>query len=247
MEAARVEEHRQIRVDRHGAQPRHVRALVAVEARAVNPLRDEHLARRQVAHDNRCGHGVEAAVLHRLDEGLRVLRLVNVVRLGDEPAPPLVDERARELDVLGEGLLPRERIAHAHLPRREEAEDEEVERNLGEDVGPLHLHRHFAPVLERRLVHLPDRRGRERFVGDLCKHGGEVLHVQLVPHDLTRALRVERGHGILQRAQLKRVRLGDQVRPDRQRLPELDERRAELRAEHERLLGALLLVLLRVA
>ena len=45
--------------------------------------------------------------------------------------------------------------------RRDEAEDVEVERNLGEDAGPLHLDRHLpAVLLERGLVHLPSWEGR---------------------------------------------------------------------------------------
>ena len=53
---------------------------------------------------------------------------------------------------------------------------------------------------------------------------------------------VKGGHGVLELAQLERVRLGNEVSADRERLGELDERGTELCREVERLLGALLFV-----
>jgi hypothetical protein len=105
VQAARVEEHGEVGVDRDGAEARHVGRLVPVEPRPVHPLRHQHLARRELADDGRRGHRVEPAVLHRAHEVLGVLGLVDVVGLGDEAAAPLVHQRARQLDVLRVGLL----------------------------------------------------------------------------------------------------------------------------------------------
>ena len=113
MEHPGVEEHREVGVDGHAAQPRHVGRGVEVEARAVDPLSDKDAAAGEVVDDGRRGDGVEAAAGHRLHESLRVRCFEEVVRLGDETAAPLVDERLRQVDVLGVGRYLVDRVGDA--------------------------------------------------------------------------------------------------------------------------------------
>mmetsp|Transcript_3509 Transcript_3509/g.13874 ORF Transcript_3509/g.13874 Transcript_3509/m.13874 type:complete len:217 (+) Transcript_3509:972-1622(+) len=64
------------------------------------------------------------------------------------------------------------------------------------DARVLNFHRHLAPVLQEALVHLPDRRGRDRRVVELVKLAPPVL-AELCLHD---ALQLSGGHHVCVRA-----------------------------------------------
>eukprot|EP00964_Phaeocystis_antarctica_P039960 scaffold22828_cov72-Phaeocystis_antarctica.AAC.2 len=237
---ARVEQHRQVGVDRHAAQPRHVGRGVAVEARALHPLRDEHAVAHELRDDGGRADRVEPALLHVHREVDGVLGLEPVIGLGHEATAPFVDELQRHLDVRG---IRREAVDHVGQPRLEgrgQAEHVQVERDLGEDAGALHLDRHRRAVaaLERALVHLADGGRRDRRRRERAEDLAQVLDAELLAQYAEGLLRGEGRHGVLQLPQLERVGGGDEVLADGERLPELDEGGAELLAQHERLLGA---------
>ena len=155
-------------------------------------------------------------------EGIRVARLEPVVELLPDRARELVDDLVRVDEVeradalLGElRRLVHEREVGLDLPRR---------------VRPLHLDGDAAAVRQRRAMHLPDRRCRDRLRVELGEQPLDRLAELLLDRPLDVRVR-ERPHVVLQAAQLgDDVRRHD-VRPRREQLAELDERRAEL-VEH---------------
>ena len=114
--------------------------------------------------------GARVAPVDARDADVRVAGEVAVERLGVaalEPVVELLADRPRELvdDLLGVDEVER---AHALLrqPRRLE-EQREVGLDLPRRVGALHLDDDAAAVRERRAVHLPDRRRRERLLVEI--------------------------------------------------------------------------------
>ncbi len=152
-------------------------------------------------------------------ERLRVAALEPVVELLPDLPRELVDERTRVDEV--------ER-AHALLHElRRLVQEDEVGLDLTHRVRALHLDRDLAAVRKRRLVHLTDRRRRDRHRVEVEEEPLDRVPQLLLDHAL-RLLEGERAHIVLQRPQLGDQVGRDDVGPRGQELPELHERRPEL-------------------
>mmetsp|Transcript_10777 Transcript_10777/g.35880 ORF Transcript_10777/g.35880 Transcript_10777/m.35880 type:complete len:274 (+) Transcript_10777:1057-1878(+) len=268
MQRARVQQHGQVRVDGDAAEPRHIRRRRRVEARAVDPLRDEDVPPQELLDHARRDDGTKAARLHGRRELVGVARLGKVVDFVDEASAPFVDQRQRHVNVR---LLRRhavDPVRDSSLDRRQEAKEVQVQRDLGEDVRPLHLERHardgpeaavhvwrhpvvlddaVGPRLERRAVDLADAGRGDRALRDAFENLVQRLHPKRRPQDRLGHCVGEGRHGVLQLPEFQSVRLWDEVRPDGQGLAQLDKRRPELVDEGEGLARAHRLVLLQVA
>ena len=154
-----------------------------------------------------------------LVEGVGVARLEPVVELLADRARELVDELARVDEVERADPLLRE-------PRRL-LEELDVALDLARRVRPLHLDDDATAVRQRRAMHLADRRRGERLLLELEEEPLDRLAELLADRALDVGER-ERPHVVLQRAQLGDDVRRDDVRPRREELAELHERRAEL-------------------
>ena len=96
--------------------------------------------------------------------------------------------------------------------------------------GPLHLHRDAAAVREHGAVHLADRCGGHRLLLELDEEPRDRL-VQVLEDDPLDVRVRERRDVVLEAAELGDDLGRDDVRPRREELPELHERRPEL-VEH---------------
>src|SRR5205823_5857163 len=108
--------------------------------------------------------------------------------------------------------------------RRRGSEQREIDLDLFEDSGTANLDYHLAAALQEAAMRLRDRRSRER------------LRIQAREHviaELGADHRVDVGEGhrrdlVDEVRKLLDVDVGEKIRPRRQELPELDERRPEL-------------------
>ena len=190
------------------------------DLRPAQELERQDASGRVLADDR--GHDDARRVREVPVEGFRVPRLVRVVELEANRARELVDE------LLWIDELER---AHALLQElRRLVEEPEVGLDLPRRLGALNLDRDLLAVREHGPVHLPDRGGGERLLVELDER---LLHGQpeLGLDRGTRLLERERRHVVLQAAQLDHDVRRHDVRPRREQLAELDERRAEL-VEH---------------
>jgi len=261
---ARVQEHRQVRVERDAAEARHVVCVGGGQSLALDPpvhgrrgdralftgseslgpqtpLGREDVRRREGGDHLGGGDRAEAARRHRLCELGRRRRLHGVVELVDEPGPPRVDEADHvRVDVVR--LLVR---------RREEAQHEEVERHVVQHARPLHLDGDLlAARTQRAPVDLTDGGRRHR----LGREGREdVLDPdrELSLDDLAAERRREGLDAVLQLLEALGVGRRKKVGADAQHLPNLDRSDSQPRdqlqqllrtAVHHRLLAAELLV-----
>ena len=185
--------------------------------RAVDELEHEQPRRREVAVQAR--HGEPRVRPEHLAHALDVLRLLQEVELAAQRLGEVLHER-RDVDGAAQRLA-LERLLG------EELEQAEVARDLLACARPLHLDDDVVAVLERRAVHLPDRPGRERRRLDRLE---DVLprHLQLLLHHVDDLRLGQRRDVVLQLRQLVDDVGRDEVRPRREDLPELRERRAEL-------------------
>ena len=157
-----------------------------------------------------------------LVEHLGVPRLVAVVELEPDGARELVDELA--------GIDEVER-AHALVQElRRLVEEREVRLDLSGSGGSLHLDGDLSPVGQHRSVHLPDRRRCHRHDVELEER---PLHgqVELGLEDVANVVEAHRSRRVLEAAKLRDDVGRHDVRPRREQLPELHERRPEL-VEH---------------
>ena len=97
-------------------------------------------------------------------------------------------------------------------------------------VRPLHLDDDLIAVRQHRAVHLADRRRRDRRLAELEERLLERQSQLLLDH-LAHLRERERRHVVLEAAELGDDVRGDDIRPRREQLAELDERRTEL-VEH---------------
>jgi hypothetical protein len=157
--------------------------------------------------------------VEQLDEPADELR---VVRLLEE-----VELRAEiELELLGELLELHQpgRLRAAGREANRRAQQRKVELDLLDDSGASHLGDHLLPRGEQPAMRLRDRGGGER----LRVETDEDLLAKVLPeHGLDLGER-DRRDGVDEVAELLDVDVGQEVRPRRQELSELDERRAEL-------------------
>ena len=123
------------------------------------------------------------------------------------------------------GLLD-DRLEHA----REVVQERQVRLDLLTDPGALYLHDDRLARVSHRAVHLRDRRARER---DLVERREQLLDgATQASLDLAEDLGDgQRRAVVLQRLELFDPVGGEQVRPGREELPELRERRPELGEE----------------
>ena len=114
------------------------------------------------------------------------------------------------------------RVANREANRR--AQHRKVELDLLDDSGPPHLGDDLLPRGEQPAVRLRDRGGGER----LRVEADEGVLAEVLPeHGLD--LREGDGRdGVDEVAELLDVDVRQEIRPRREKLPELDERRAEL-------------------
>ena len=148
-----------------------------------------------------------------------MLRLLQEVELAPQRVGEVLHER-RDVDGAAQRLA-LERLLG------EELEQTEVAGDLLSRARPLHLDDDVLAVLERRAVHLADRPGRERRRLDRLE---DVLprHLQLLFHHVDDLGLGQRRDVVLQLRELVDDVGRDEVRPRREDLTELRERRAEL-------------------
>ena len=121
------------------------------------------------------------------------------------------------------------------LKRRDPAGDAAHDPHVGlaarDDAGPLHLDHDGRAVAQLRGVHLRDRRRRELLGADVDQVRG-FLGAELLVERAPDVVERERLDAIEDLLELLDVAVGKH--PDRRRddLAELDERRAEVLAEH---------------
>ena len=190
------------------------------ELNPVDPLERQHPRARVLPVDLRhvdVRMAGEVAV-----EVLRVAALLPVVELLPDRAGELVHELAGVHEVERADPLAREPSCLV--------EQAEVGLDLLRCARPLHLDRDAAPVRQRRPMHLADRRGRDRRVLEVEEEPLERVAELLLDHALG-LLERERPDVVLQPAQLDHDVRGHDVRPGREELPELHERRPQL-VEH---------------
>mmetsp|Transcript_33033 Transcript_33033/g.78774 ORF Transcript_33033/g.78774 Transcript_33033/m.78774 type:complete len:680 (-) Transcript_33033:684-2723(-) len=239
VQQARIQQHRQVRVQRHSRQPPHIPCLGRGQTLAVDPLGDKDSVGAELVNHFRGRHRIQTPRLHGLKEALRVHSLPLIVQLVHEPRAPLVDEADKVGVELHEALV----------RRRDDAAEVEVQRDVQHHVRPLNLHGHLRAIRQHSLVDLPDaRRGNWRRgqgledVRDRALAEGRELLGDDVLGDVCR----KRLHSVLKLAQLRYVRRRQQVAADRQRLSDLDGGGAELGADLQDLLRAHRHVLLPV-
>ena len=211
--------HEELDAQRH--QPRDLRLRRAAELVAVDPVRRQHLAAPE-PHGGDVHVASEAA--RRRERELRghvllVRRLLLVVELGPRAPREGLDERL----VVGP-LLRRQVKLRALHEARPLAEQGEVQGHGRDDVRALDLERD-GPPLELDLVDLAQARGRDG-------RRRRVEPAEAHRADLRRDGRESCGggnswHGVAEAPQLVQRRGGHDVRPDAQRLAELDEGRPE--------------------
>ena len=155
-------------------------------------------------------------------EGLGVPRLLPVVELVTDRARELVDQLARVDEV--------ERADALLGDLRRLVEERKVGLDLSRRVRALHLDRDPLAVRQHRAVHLADRRRRHR---RLLERREQLLdrQLELLAHDPLDLRERERRDVVLEGAQLGDDVRRDDVRPRREQLAELHERRPEL-VEH---------------
>jgi hypothetical protein len=173
------------------------------------------------------------APVHARHADVRVAGEVAVEGVGVAPLQPVVEllpDLARELVHQLPGVDEVERADAFPGQPGGLVEQREVGLDLARRVGTLHLDDDAAPVGQRRPVHLADRRRGDRTLLELQE---ELVERQL-ELALDRPLDVlerERTDVVLEGAQLGDDVRRDDVRPGREQLAELDERRSEL-VEH---------------
>ena len=190
------------------------------ELRSLQELERQH-PRRRVAPDH-LRHGDLRRVAEVAPEGLGVAGLVLVVELLADRAAELVDE------CLGVDEVERTN-ALAHDARRR-AHQLQVRLDLPRGLRPLHLHDDLVACRQRRAVHLADRGSRDRRLVE----GEERLldrEPELLLDHPAHVRERKRRHVVLQPAELGDDVGRHHVRPRREELAELDERRPEL-VEH---------------
>jgi hypothetical protein len=141
-----VEQHGEIGVESDAAQSPNIALRRLCQALAIHPLGDENPVARELVHHLGSRHRVEPAGLHGSEEALAVSGLAQVVELIHEPSPPLVDE-AYEVRV---------ELERALVVWGEQAHDVEVQRDVLDDVWPLHFDGHYCAVVHLGLEDLPD-------------------------------------------------------------------------------------------
>jgi hypothetical protein len=157
----------------------------------------------------------EEDLAHPLD----VRRLLAEVELAAERRGKVLDD-GLDVDQAGERLAPLRLL-------REQPEQAEVALDLLRRARPLHLDHDPLAAVEPRAVHLADRSGGQRLGLDVLE---DVLprHAQLLLHHLDDLRLGQRRDAVLQARELGDDLGRDEVRPSREDLPELCERRTEL-------------------
>ena len=230
VQAARVKQHRQIRIERHCAQPRHVLRVRSRESATFHPFGAEHVRGREVGQHLRREDGAQAALRHGGRERARRGRLLPVIELIDESLAPSVDQA----DQVGVDLV------SALIGGREGAQHVEVARDIEEDARPLHLDGHrLARRAQRAFVHLADG-GRCDWLGREFGEDVAKTDAELALDDRAAERGLEGSHTVLQLGEPSHVRRRHEVRPDRERLPEFDECWAQFCDQVEQGLRALL-------
>ena len=203
-----------------------VHPVTVLDLDAVDPLHHEDA----VAHVrmDHLRHEEVFAVLrdHRRDQ-LCVVRLLAEVQLAVQVLLELVRERVQLQQLCGPGMLLGDR---RRLPQ-----ELEVERDLLDDPRPAHLDDDLAPALQQRGVDLADRRARKRLLVDRR----EMLETDVFRDRLPERRERKRRDVVDELAELVDVDVREQVRPRREQLAELDERRPELLERFAEANGAL--------
>ena len=223
---ARLQELLEVRQHAEVDQPADVRRARLRELLAVHPLGRQHAARRVLGV--RARHDDLGEVLGELrGEQLGVLPLLDVVELLEEARRPLVEQRDEVGAVARVGAA---RRGDAPQELRDAPQHKEVDADGLEHARALHLDGHrLARLAQHRLVHLPERRGRDGLGRDRRVDVERRRHAELAAQHAHGDARVERRDLVAQLLELGHGRGGQDVRADRQRLPELDGRGPERR------------------
>ena len=205
----------------------------------LDPFGDEHARPRVGGHHDRRRH--EAEELEARLEALGVRRLDRVVDLLQDVLRDAIQHRPHVAAVRIEAAEALDEFLRA---RHRQDEAEVILRQYRHRVGALHLHRHLEAVVQRRLVHLAQRRDGDGRRADLGKErrrvgrvgrvdadaGRDRAHVaEVLLEDRPRERVVERRVRRLQPLQRRRRLVAHQVGPLRERLRHLDAQRAERR------------------
>mmetsp|Transcript_11292 Transcript_11292/g.38567 ORF Transcript_11292/g.38567 Transcript_11292/m.38567 type:complete len:263 (+) Transcript_11292:2706-3494(+) len=215
VEEAAFEQLREVGDHANSHQLLHVVRLALAELHAFNPLGHVDSTGRELRVD--AGNDNLRDILHDLLEVLPVLALQHVVQLPVKPRCELIEER--------------EEVGSAELEAVSElrgfTHEVEVERHCLQHKRSLHLHRHRRAILpQHAAVDLPKGGGGDRLRGELGEDVGDP-HPQLALHCPHRQVVVKRGDLVAETLQLVHGLRGKDVRPDRQRLSQLDEERPE--------------------
>ena len=141
-----VEQHSEIGIESDAAQPPNIALRRLCQALAINPLGDENPVARELVDHLGSRHRIKPPGLHGSEEALTVGGLAQVVELIHESSTPLVDE-AYEVRV---------ELERALVEWGEQAHDVEVQRDVLDDVWPLHFDGHYCAVVHLGLENLPD-------------------------------------------------------------------------------------------
>ena len=165
-----------------------------------------------------------------LAQRVRVSRLLAVVELLPDRARELVDQLANVQEV---------ECAHPLLrDARRLVEQRQVGLDLAGRAGALHLDGDDLAVRQHGTMNLADRGGGDGLAVELDEQSLEGV-TKVFLDDALDVLVRERPHVVLEAAQLGDDVGRQHVRPHRQELPELDERRAELVEHFPQVLAAL--------
>ena len=182
---------------------------------AVDPARRQHAPRGPLPVD--LGHQEVGLRRHVACEFGRRGGFHAQVQLARRPFAEIGDDRPR--------AQPREFAAHALDAHREPFVGLDGPLEILLDMRSQHFQRHCPPVGRDRAVHLRDRGGADGRLLDRREHRVPRLAERFL--DGAADLREREGRQpVLQLRQFARRRFADEVGPGRERLPQLDRRRA---------------------
>ncbi len=191
-----------------------------VQGGAFHPFQGQHAPARVRPEDAGYRHRFGVGEFAR--ETLGVTAFQRIVQLSEDGAGELVHHADR---------IHEEPVAEMLLQQFGDLVEEiDVPLDLAGGLGTLHLHGYVHPSGKDGAVHLPDGGGREgnRIEGDKEAFGGEA---EVLLDHAAGLLAGKRGHLVLEAHQLGHDLVGQQVGTRAEKLPELDEGRAELLEE----------------
>mmetsp|Transcript_848 Transcript_848/g.1783 ORF Transcript_848/g.1783 Transcript_848/m.1783 type:complete len:221 (+) Transcript_848:1618-2280(+) len=215
MQNARIQKHRQIRINRNSTQPRNILARILIQPRPLHPLRHQNLILHQLLHHVRSTHRIQSPLPHRLLELHGIRRLESIIRFGDESSSPFVDQQQRSIDIFLRGWTAIDGVLEFRLNERQETQNVEIEGDFAEDARSLDLDRHVLSVgSESSSVDLSYARGGDGSGGEGGEDGGEVGDAEFGAEDVVGFGGREGRDGVLELAEFEGVWFGEDVGAD---------------------------------